>query len=138
MNKNKGGGGSDFCSEETKLKISSPERNKKISEKLRGKKHSKTHKNKYIPLSELVKYRISESNSKPIYQFDFEGNFVREWNSASKAERIIRNKPDEIHRNLPNNINHCCRGKSDSAYGFYWSYIKEFHNSDKRRNTAIK
>ena len=89
------------------------------------------------PISSQHKNKISQSNSKPVYQFDFKGNFIKKWKSATEAERIIRNKPYETHKNLPNNINHCCRGKSNSAYGFVWSYENKFLPLNKRRNTSL-
>lgn len=71
MNNNKGGGGSSFLSDETKLKmriahlgkIPSEEQILKSSIARTGKKHSKTHKNKGIPRSEDFIIKISKPRS---------------------------------------------------------------------------
>lgn len=53
-------------------------------------------------------------NSKPILQFDLDGNYIREWNCMS-----------DIYRELGISIG-CiclvCQGKRKSAGGFKWSY----------------
>lgn len=71
MNNNKGGGGSSFLSDETKLKMSvsrskrinSPETRLKMSNSHKGKKHSKPHKNKGVPRSEDFIIKISRPRS---------------------------------------------------------------------------
>lgn len=62
------------------------------------------------------KIRISSmgKNSKIIYQFDLEGNFIKEWNSIVEAEKVYGKG---IKSNLV--------GKTLTAGGYIWSYNKE-------------
>ena len=58
--------------------------------------------------------RSAESHQKPILQFDKHGLYLREWSSATKAnkETGINNK----------NISECCLGHRGSAGGYIWKY----------------
>lgn len=63
------------------------------------------------------KYGKEHNCSKPIFQYDKNGNFIKEWESITKAS-------DET------NINYCsisnnCRGKQKSAGGFVWMFKEE-------------
>ena len=53
----------------------------------------------------------SNSRKIPILQYDLDGNFVREWPSATDVGREVRC-----------NIKECLRGRSKSAYGYIWKY----------------
>lgn len=57
---------------------------------------------------------ISKSNSKPIIQYDLEGNFIKEWKSSKEASR-------KLHI-YDSNINCCLKGKYKSSNGFKWKY----------------
>jgi hypothetical protein len=83
-------------SEETKLKISNSHK---------GKKTSKEH------LEKLYKGHIL-ANSKPINQYDLEGNFIKEWQSATIAAKEIN-----LH---PTSIRHCVQGKTKTSGGYIW------------------
>jgi hypothetical protein len=83
-------------SEETKLKISNSHK---------GKKTSKEH------LEKLYKGQIL-ANSKPINQYDLEGNFIKEWQSATIAAKEIN-----LH---PTSIRHCVQGKTKTSGGYIW------------------
>tara|TARA_R110000782_G_C14765333_1_gene408579 strand:- start:42 stop:752 length:711 start_codon:yes stop_codon:yes gene_type:complete len=74
------------------------DRNKKISDKLIGRE---------TPW-------ISEFLSKPIFQYDKENNFIREWKSASEAARSLHKTSSAISE--------CCSGKRKSIYGFIWKF----------------
>ena len=51
---------------------------------------------------------------KPISQFDLQGNFVKDWNSAKQAEKEL---------NLSQGgISQCCKGKQKMAYGYLWKH----------------
>ena len=52
-----------------------------------------------------------KSKNKPILQFDLDGNFIREWESATDVGREVRD-----------NICHCLKGKYKQAYGYIWKY----------------
>ena len=55
--------------------------------------------------------RRSSKYKKPILQYDLDGNFIREWSSAT-----------DVGRELKSNICNCLKGKLPSAYGFKWFY----------------
>jgi hypothetical protein len=86
-----------YChSEETKLKISNSHKGKKVS-----KDHiEKLHKGQIL------------ANSKPILQYDLQGNFIREWQSATIAAKEIN-----LH---PTSIRHCVQGKTKTSGGYIW------------------
>ena len=52
--------------------------------------------------------------SKPVLQYDKQGNFIKEWESASKAAKNL-NKHSAA-------ITECCRGFRKSIYGFIWRH----------------
>ena len=58
--------------------------------------------------------KIKKFKSKPVLQYDLEGNFIREWNSAKEAAVTLYNKING------SDINACCRGKQKTAYGYIW------------------
>lgn len=49
---------------------------------------------------------------KPVLQFDLDGNFIREYYSASEAQRLTGIRK----------IAHCCRGERNKAGGYIWKY----------------
>lgn len=66
---------------------------------------------KYDKISPTTKWK----NVKLItYQYDLEGNFIKEWPSAKEAAKFI-NKPSQC-------ITACCRGEVKTAYGYKWKY----------------
>ena len=56
---------------------------------------------------------VKSSKGKKVYQYDLEGNFLKEWNSIKEAESIIGK-----------GIGNCARGKSKTSNGFVWKYEK--------------
>lgn len=58
--------------------------------------------------------RISESQYKPVLQYDLLGNFIREWPSMKKVEEEMGIKYQ--------NISGCCSGKYKTAGGFVWRF----------------
>ena len=57
--------------------------------------------------------RVAEKLSKPVLQYDLEGNFIKEWKSTRECGR--------------NGFNHghiadCCQGKLKTYKGFIWRY----------------
>jgi hypothetical protein len=120
QNKNKGGNGRDFMSEETKLKISKSNKGKICKEETKE-KISKSS----IGKTKSLEYKLKLSNSRkgiptkkatPTLQYDLEGNFIKEW---AKIDEILKffNKP----RNN-SNITSCCKGKTKTAYNYIWKY----------------
>lgn len=62
----------------------------------------KNKTNKYHPLSKIV------------YQYDMEGNFIKEWDNASEIKRQLGYCSE--------NIRSCCKGKRKKAHNFIWKY----------------
>ena len=58
--------------------------------------------------------KVSNSLKKPILQYDLDGNFIREWPSAT-----------DVRNEVNGNICNCLKGKLPSAYGFKWVYKED-------------
>jgi len=92
MNKNEGGNGADFQTKES---------NEKRSNALKGKPN--------------LKNRILKPyQNKPILQYDFEGNFIREWKSITHASKYFKIGTQ--------NIIHCLRNHQKTTNNFVWRY----------------
>ncbi len=122
QNKNKkGGGGPEFISQETRHKMSlkrkkqvmTKERNSKISDSLKGRSLSPSHR---INIGESLKGGTLPSLRKPIEQFTPQGQFIQEW-EAGKIAAL------ELNLNYQG-INNCVLGKSKSSGGFLWKFKK--------------
>lgn len=59
-------------------------------------------------------YNINYSLSKPIIQYDLDGNFVKRWASISDACKNLNKGTSLIFR--------CCKNKNKSAYNYIWKY----------------
>ena len=53
-------------------------------------------------------------SSKPVLQFDKEGNFIREWDCINDIERQLGFRHNDISR--------CCNGHRKTAYGYVWKF----------------
>lgn len=62
------------------------------------------------------KYGKKHPNSKPVLQYDLDGNFIKEWECASQVQREINI--------ISSNITSCCRGRYGfkTAGGYVWKY----------------
>jgi len=115
-------------SKETKLKISLIKKGSKLSQdicikmsksKLGIFKHTqKTKENIGLknskPKPKNFGSKIKVINSKPILQYDLQGNFIKEWPSMT-----------EINKNLKISIGFisgCCNGKYNKAKGYVWKF----------------
>lgn len=78
-------------------------RNKRVSEKLKGKK-----KPNYI-IQMLI-----DKNSKPVYQYTLSGELVNSYSSSYEASRKTNTNRG--------NITSCCLGLRNSANGYKWSF----------------
>lgn len=58
----------------------------------------------------------TKKTCKKVYQYDKQGNFIREWESTMDVERELSY--------LHGNISQCCNRKRKSVHGFIWSYNK--------------
>lgn len=64
------------------------------------------------------RYRQAITQSKTVYQYDLNNNFIREWLSGTEIERQLGF--------AQRNISACCRGKRlKTAYGYIWRYEKK-------------
>lgn len=98
-------------------------RNKRSSEKKKGKTHSEETKQKISKANqgkkrtEETKQKLRKPNyklRKPILQYTKEGIFIRDWDSATQASTEL---------NLSNkDISACCNGKRKTCGGFIWRY----------------
>ncbi len=55
-----------------------------------------------------------KKNSKPVCQYDFDGNFIKEYSSSYEAGKELGV--------MPYCIGYCCQGKIGSVKGFLWRY----------------
>lgn len=62
--------------------------------------------------------RIAKSHSKPILQFNKEGDFIRKWESTTQVKR-------ELGFNQ-GNISSCCKGKLKLTRGYKWGYADDY------------
>ena len=62
----------------------------------------------------------TRTNIKTVYQFSLDGDFIKEWECASKASAALNIKQQRI--------NACCNlnNKTKTAGGFIWSYDRNF------------
>ena len=63
------------------------------------------------------KEATSERKSKKTLQYDLQGNFIKEWKSATEAAMCLKTKQK--------NISACCRGERKISCGYKWIYKKE-------------
>lgn len=114
-------------SQETKDKISKANKGKILSEETKNKisdSCKKIIKTKEwiekVRISHIGKKRNTDNwfNSKKVYQYDLEGNFIKEWKTITEATLFYAKK-------LSANIVSCCKLNQKSAYGFQWRYEKE-------------
>lgn len=97
----------------------------RISETHRGMKQTEETINKRVSklighnVSEITRNKIGNANrngkcSKPVLQYDLDGNLIAEFPSTMEIERKLGF--------LNSNIGLCCRGKYKQAYGYKWRY----------------
>lgn len=78
--------------------------------------HRKNLKDSITGLKKSPKHRenLSKSKSIPVCQYDLQGNFIREWESAKQAGTELKIDASDICS--------CRRGKRKSVGGFVWKY----------------
>ncbi len=115
-NKNKGGGGLPYHSQETKDKIKYKNLGRKkplTSKLLKNRKYSQDTINK-MSKSHFGKPR--PTSYVPVNQYDLQGNFIKEWKSMTEVA--------EYYKVTLGSINNAVYGHSKSSCGFKWK-IKE-------------
>jgi hypothetical protein len=68
--------------------------------------------------SNLSRQKLKNIKSKPIYQYDLQGNFIKEWKSAKEVSEVLNIKQQSLCS--------CCKNKIKTAGKFVWKheYIK--------------
>lgn len=99
--------------------LSNPERSKKISEATKGKKKTGdlSHLRDPKRIDKIKKSRTGKPHPKKsnhVLQFDLEGKFIKEWNSADDAA-------NELKLNS-NRIRATCLEKQNKSGNFIWKY----------------
>ena len=61
-----------------------------------------------------INERISNSKKIPILQYDLDGNFIREWPSAS-----------DVGKGVQSHICDCLNGRQKTAYNYIWKYKED-------------
>jgi len=56
----------------------------------------------------------NNKKSKPVLQYDINGNLIKEWDSAGIAAKLLKISVGNIWM--------CCNGKYKTSYGFIWKY----------------
>lgn len=74
------------------------------------------------------------SEQRTIYLYDLKGNYIRSFKNAKLAAQFIN--PQEEYNTLKA-IRNNCLGISNSSFGYYWSYKKEFKYNNNKVLTPI-
>ena len=90
------------------------ETKQKISKARKGKYKGENNPMYGKPKSEETKEKISKAISKPILQFTLDDVFIREWQSATQAEKELGYCSGCIGK--------CCNGKVKTSNGYIWRY----------------
>lgn len=97
---------------------------KKLREKALGRRWSDKHKQLFREIklgkkqSKETVRKAAEGKYKTVYQYDMNGNFVKEWRSAKHIEKELNIKASNISM-CCNNVKHCL-----SAGSYKWSYSR--------------
>jgi len=111
QNKNNGGNGPEFLTQESKNKISKIHKGRKCSEETRLR--MKIKKPNSGPRGSRNE-SFSKSISKPILQYNLEGNFIKEWKNSTEIKNVGKFNTTSIYS--------CCNGKQHKAYNYIWRY----------------
>ena len=85
----------------------------------------RTHKNHVFSYIELAKNEVLslfiKHVEKPVIQLDFDGNFIKRWDSAKKAETEL---------NIAfGNISTSCRNKTKTCGGYKWMFETDYNTN---------
>lgn len=73
--------------------------------------------NEYIPTGHKgPRPDLKGNGAKPICQYNREGIFIQEFNSAAEAAELLGNK------SCASDITNCCKGNLKTAKGYIWTY----------------
>lgn len=68
-------------------------------------------------------FNINPNKEKPVYMFNLYGKFIDSFKNAEAAVKYL--KLTNIYSGIKA-IHNCCLGTSKEAFGYFWSYKKEF------------
>ncbi|WP_297131819.1 hypothetical protein [Terrisporobacter sp.] len=94
------------------------ERNKKISEKNKGKKVPQELRDRISSKLKGVYCRENNPNKRKVVKLTLDGKFICEYESLSSAARDVGGRASHISR--------CCRGKLGKHKGFKWMYFEDY------------
>jgi hypothetical protein len=116
INKNNGGGGPIFRTEEQKQRISNSKLGHVVSKETKLKMSISNTKPKPLGFGDKLRKpnNIPTSYCKPLLQYDKQGNFIREWSSGKEVSRILKVNRSSLSSTLT--------GKNKTAGGFVWQY----------------
>lgn len=80
--------------------------------------HSEEWKKKQSKVLKGRKITWDRGIHRSIIQYDLDGNFIREWESAKIAAQVIKNKTNG------SDIIACLKGRQKTAYGYKWTTNK--------------
>lgn len=115
----------EFRSKRSKIMkeyYSKEENIKKNSDKMKKLLSDKSYRERFLRNKQSDKFINKMRHTrlcKPVIQFDINGNFIREYHSASEAQRVT---------NI-NKITACCRGERSHAGGFIWKFKEQSLNN---------
>lgn len=123
LNKNKGGAGIEFASDEIKLKISKRMTGRKQSQEEKDKR-SISKLGKPNPFSKQHLDNFIKSKSKSVVQLDLNDKSINNFISISEAARYIFKLYNNKYPlcNIINGISLCCNKKTTKAYKFKWKF----------------
>jgi len=140
QNKNKGGGGPSFYTEESKLKMRNPRKEgtgAKISKALIEGNHSKYYTQEIRdkmsthakgshggPFTDIHIANIKLSRrltSKRVLQYNLQGKLLKKWDSKGEAAEFIKNKLN-LSSNVVSQIKDCILGRQKTSFKYIWRY----------------
>lgn len=89
-----------------------------------GSELTNEHRNK-ISISCKGKKKNNQNRSKPILQFDMEGNFIKRWESATQAAKGMNRAICSIAL--------CAQGLVTHSAGFKWVYENEYEKLSAKK-----
>lgn len=113
-------------SQEVKNKISEYSKKNLNPDFIYSQKNRKKPEKEKLQISNTMKGKdVSEqcrkacilAKSKPILQYDLEGNFIREFDSSAEAGRVLNIQYKDIHA--------CCKKGTGKSHGFIFRFKKE-------------
>lgn len=117
VNKNEGGNGVGFHTEQTKDKLRKP-KSKEWKQNMKGIRGPQPNmckpKNHGDKVSKALKGKPKPARNKSILQYDLQDNFIKEWPSIKEAGNTLN-----IDRGA---LSATCSGKQLTAYGYKWKH----------------